>query len=99
MATVEQIRARLAREEAETGYSMTQAIRVVVPTIVENGVNVLPNRKVGASALTGALATLLVFLTESFGLVLPDSAIVAITTLVVAGIAYLVPLPKGSAEE
>lgn len=49
-----------------------------------------PLRKVNAAALSGALATVVLWLIE-FGTEVPTVVAAAITTLVAAGVAYLTP--------
>lgn len=52
----------------------------------------LPNRKVGSAGATGAVVILLTFACESFGWEIPDTVWVAVTTLLMFGVGYLVPL-------
>lgn len=55
----------------------------------------LPNRKVGSAGATGAVVVLLTFLCESLGWEVPDTVWVAVTTLLMFGVGYLVPLAEG----
>lgn len=50
-----------------------------------------PVRKVGAGALGGALATIALWLLGLTGVEVPAAVAAAITLLVTAGVAYLVP--------
>jgi hypothetical protein len=50
-----------------------------------------PIRKVNAAGLAGAVATLVLWVVEATALTVPAPVAAAITTVVAAGIGYLVP--------
>jgi len=52
----------------------------------------IPTRKVGSSAIGGALATIVIWAINTYsGVEMPPEIAAAITTIIVALIAYLVP--------
>lgn len=53
--------------------------------------DLVPVRKVGAGALSGALTTLVLWLVGLTGVDIPATVAAAITLLITAGVAYAVP--------
>lgn len=56
-----------------------------------------PIRKVSAGAAGGAVATVALWLIDLTGVELPPAVAAAITLLIMAGVAYLVPSAPGEA--
>ena len=54
----------------------------------------MPNRKVGASALAGALTAILVGIAGQLGLVISGELAAAITTVLTFVVGYFVPEPN-----
>jgi hypothetical protein len=54
-----------------------------------------PIRKVNAAGLSGAVTTLVLWLVELTGVTVPTVVAAAITTVVAAGVGYLVPSAPG----
>jgi hypothetical protein len=54
-----------------------------------------PIRKVGAAGLSGAVATLVLWVIEATAATVPAPVAAAITTVVAAGMGYLVPSAPG----
>lgn len=57
--------------------------------------DLVPTRKVGAGALSGALVTVVLWLVDLTGTDVPATVAAAITLLITAGTAYMVPSEGG----
>lgn len=91
MATFQEIRERLERETPEVRPEPSVNSHREEPTVQ---VSNKPVRKVSASALTGAVIAIGIFLTDQYGVMVTPEVASALTLVLMTIVGYVVPMSE-----